>query len=52
MIYSKKEVVHLIVETAQNCLGDEWIPQMDDIFLDFLDSKNLLDVFNEEFPLL
>lgn len=49
MNYTEKEVVALILETAQNCLGNEWVAQMDDIFLDFLDSKNLLETFMQEY---
>jgi hypothetical protein len=49
--YTDKEVLTMIVDTAMTCKGDEWIPQEDEDFKDYLKRYNLLDLFETEYNL-
>jgi len=45
--YTEKEVVMLITELMMDHFGDEWIPQQDEGFLDWLIKENLYDTFDK-----
>ncbi len=50
-MYTKLQVVALLLEALMIDKGDEWIPQEDDNFKSFLSSNNLLETFNKEYDL-
>lgn len=47
--YTEKEVITMIVDTAMTAKGDEWVPQEDKNFKEFLKSYGLLTIFKKEY---
>lgn len=45
--YSEKEVVMLIVDMMMVHMGDEWVPQLDEGFIDWLIKEGLYNTFEE-----
>lgn len=41
----KKQSCMILQEALMNVMGDEWVPEMDDMFMDWLDMKELKEVW-------
>ena len=47
--YTAKQMLAAIVATAMEAKGDEWVPQLDENFKEFLNGYNLLELFKKEY---